>query len=466
MGAASGEKLRRDLRGGERACDVSVVVVGAGIAGLVAARDLLAAGVPTLVLEARDRVGGRTLDAPIAEDKVVELGAQWIGPGHDAVGELATSLGLDTHATYDVGESVTDLGGRLSRGAWDGPFYRRIGAEADRARAELDRMAHEVPLEAPWEAACALDWDGETLWSWIERNVADETAGELLRLEAVGVWGAEPTELSLLHALFEIRSAGSFEAMTSVRGGAQEARFTAGAQELSGRLAERLEGRVMLSTPVRAIGQEETGATVSADGMTVRCQRVIVALPPSLAARLDHRPALPATREGLNREMRLGAVIKVAAVYDEPFWRSEGLSGQALSDRGPVGETVDSSPSDGSPGVLTAFVAGGNARVLGAEPSDERRRRILGSLGRLFGARAARPERYLEVVWAEERWTGGAYAGHLGPGGWTRLGHALRAPVGRLHWAGAETATVWAGYMDGAVRSGHRAAAEALERLV
>ncbi|MGI8595994.1 MAG: flavin monoamine oxidase family protein [Thermoleophilaceae bacterium] len=439
------------------------MVVGAGIAGVVAAHDLVAASVPTIVLEARNRVGGRALDVPIADDKVVELGAQWIGPAHEAVGELANSLGLETHATYDIGESVTELGGLLSRRAGQESRHRPIAAEA--ARIDLDRLAHEVPLEAPWEAARGREWDGQTLWSWIERNVADERARKLLRLEAVGVWGTDPTELSLLHALFEIRSAGSFEAMTSVRGGAQESRLTAGAQALPRRLAERLGERVMLSTPVRMIARESGGAIVSGDEMTVRCQRVIVALPPPLAAFIDHQPPLPAAREELNRRMRLGAVIKVAAVYDEPFWRSAGLSGQALSDRGPVSETVDSSPADGSPGVLTAFVAGGNARLLGVEPAAKRRREILASLGRLFGARAANPDRYLEVAWAEEEWTRGAYAGYFGPGGWTRFGHALRRPVGRLHWAGAETSTVWAGYIDGAVRSGHRAAAEVLRCL-
>ena len=446
--------------------EAEVVVVGAGLAGLVAARELAAAGASVLVLEARARVGGRTLDLPLEDGQMAELGGQWIGPTQRAIAELARSLGVASHPTHDVGEALTEFRGHLLRHSGEPPLDPPVIAQVARAHDELDRMADRVPLEAPWWAEDALEWDGQTLWSWIERNVESSAARELLALEAVGVWGAEPSALSLLHALFEIHSAGTFDTMIEVRGGAQQTRLLPGAQTVSLRLAEELEARVVLSTPVRRIEHDETGARVLADGLTVRAQRVILAVPPVLCGRIAYDPPLPAARREINRRMRAGAVVKVAAVYNEPFWRSDGLSGRAQSDRGPVGETTDNSLGDGSQGILVGFVAGRHATSLATHSPEERRQAVLASFERLFGPRAARPERYLEQSWVEEEWTEGAYAGHFGPGGWTRLGHALRPPVDRLHWAGAETATVWAGYMDGAVRSGCRAAAEALDRLV
>jgi monoamine oxidase len=197
----------------------------------------------------------------------------------------------------------------------------------------------------------------------------------------------------------------------------------------------------------------------------VRARRVVLAMPPVLTARIAYSPALPGFRDQLTQRMIQGAVWKVMAVYPEPFWRAEGLSGQALSDTGPVALTFDNSPPDGSPGVLLGFLEAEEARQAGLLDPAERRRRVLDAFGRLFGPRARTPERYIERSWAEEEWTRGCYGCYLPTGGWTGFGKALRAPVGPLHWAGAETATVWSGYMDGAVRSGERAAAEALAAL-
>jgi monoamine oxidase len=285
---------------------------------------------------------------------------------------------------------------------------------------------------------------------------------DLLELTVQAVCACEPADVSLLHVLFYVKSAGGLEALTDSEGGAQEARFVGGSQRVALRMAEELgEERVRLSAPVRRIAWDSGGVTVG----DVRARRAIVALPPTLTARIDYDPILPGHRDQLVQRMPQGTVWKCMAVYDEPFWRRDGLSGWGLSDAGPVRLTYDNSPPDGSPGVLLGFLEGDHARRAGLMAPAERRAAVLDVFGRLFGARARAPERYIEKSWAEEEWTRGCYGCYMTPGGWTSYGSALRAPIGPIHWAGAETATIWNGYMDGAVRSGERAAADALRAL-
>jgi monoamine oxidase len=248
-------------------------------------------------------------------------------------------------------------------------------------------------------------------------------------------------------------------------GGAQDSRFAGGSQVVALRMAQELGDRVVLGAPVRSIAAERDGVTVQADGVTARARRIIVAIPPTLAGRIAYDPPLPADRDCLTQRLAQGSVIKCMAIYDEPFWRADGLSGQATSVPGPVKVIFDNSPPDGSPGVLLAFFEGREARAAARLDMSERGALVTGVLSRLFGPRAARPERYVDKAWAQEEWSRGCYGGYLPPGGWTSFGHALRAPVGLIHWAGAETATVWNGYIDGAVSSGERAALEAATAL-
>jgi monoamine oxidase len=222
---------------------------------------------------------------------------------------------------------------------------------------------------------------------------------------------------------------------------------------------------VLLQAPVRTIRRDDHGVTVEADGATVRARRAIVAVAPTLAGRIAYDPPLPGYRDQLTQRMPLGTVAKCMAIYDEPFWRGEGLSGQGTSDAGPVKLTFDNSPPDGSPGVLLGFLEGRRARELGRLEAGERRAAVIDCFARLFGPRAARPDGYVERLWAEEEWSRGCYGCHMPTGAWTNYGPALREPIGSLHWAGAEYATVWNGYMDGAVRSGEATASTVLERL-
>ena len=444
--------------------EADVVVVGAGLAGLAAARDLEARGVSTVVLEARDRVGGRTLNEPIGDGKVVEVGGQWIGPTQDRLAALAREVGVDTFPTYSNGENLIEYRGSLRRYRGTIPNINPVVlVDVERAQRKLNRMARAVPLEAPWDAPRAGRLDGQTAASWMRRNVLTRGGRELLQLGIEAVWAAQPEDVSLLHLLFYVHSAGSLERLFDTEDGAQQDRFVGGSQLVSLKVAEQLRGEVVRSAPVRRIASSNGGVEVSADDHIVSARRAIVAIAPTLAGRISYDPPVSGYRDQLTQRMPLGTVAKCMAVYDEPFWRADGLSGQATSDLGPIKLTFDNSPPDGSPGVLLGFLEGRQAREMGRLPADQRRVAVVDCFRRFFGERAGRPERYIERLWAEEEWTRGCYGCHMPPGAWTAYGAALREPAGRVHWASAETATVWNGYMDGAVQSGERAAQEAVD---
>ena len=445
----------------ERTADV--VIVGAGLAGLAAARSLVAAGVEPLVLEARVRVGGRTWTVQAQAGIPIDLGGQWIGPGQRRVHALIEELGLATFKSYDSGLNVQYRQGERTTYSGAVPTGDPLATgDVIEAMLTLNTMAAAVPLERPWDATEAQAWDGQTLATWLETNVESEGARALLTLGIEAVFSAEPRDLSLLHALFYIHSAGGLMELLAVTGGAQESRFRDGAQSLSIEMARALGPRVLLNTPVRAVSQDDQGVLLVADGVVARARRAIIAIPPTLAGRLRYEPPLPGYRDQLTQRVPMGTVAKAQCVYPTPFWREENLTGQASSDRGVARITFDNSPESGTPGVLLAFVEGDEGRAWGRLGAAARRAAVLESLVHYFGKRAGEPLEYLEQSWAEEEYTRGCYAGYMPPGVWTTFGEALRAPIGRVHWAGTETATVWNGYMDGAIQSGERAAAEVI----
>jgi monoamine oxidase len=441
-----------------------VIVVGAGLAGLVAARQLVAAGRSVLVVEARDRVGGRTVNASIGAGKVTEMGGQWVGPGQDRVLALARELGVETFPTYHEGRNLLELRGKLRR--YKGTIPRlapHVLFDIARVRRKVDRALRRVPADVPWTAPKADELDSQSLASWLRKTARTKNARTLLEIAVGTVTGAETAQLSTLWLLSTASSAGSFDALIDVEGGGQQDRFVGGSQRLSQRLAEELAEALVLEAPVRRIAQDGGGLDVEADGFQARAQRVIVAVPPPLAARISFTPSLGGRRDQLTQRMANGALTKCAAVYPGPFWREQGLSGQAVSDASPVSTTFDNSPPDGAPGVLIGFIAGAEAIRHARRSEADRRRVVLECFERLFGEQAAKPGIYLETAWAEEEWSRGGPVCSFGPGVLARYGEALRQPAGRIHWAGAETATIWCGYMDGAVRSGERAAEEVLD---
>ncbi|MGW6422471.1 flavin monoamine oxidase family protein [Nocardia sp. NPDC055053] len=447
--------------------DIDVVVVGAGLAGLTAAKELTAAGRTVRVLEARNRVAGRNAGGTLSNGVPVEMGGQWIGRTQTEVLKLVAELGLETFPTYDEGESVTRYRGTVTRyGDETFGLSGEAAVEVGRLQAELEAIAATVSLSSPWAAPDAADLDRRTVDEWLRANTGNDEVLAFWAAVVPALFSAEPAEMSLLHFLFYIKSGGMLDVLVGVTGGAQELRVVGGTHQISERLAAALGDEiVLLDAPVWAIDHDENGVRVAYSGGTITAGQVIVAIPPTLAGRLTYRPALPAARDGLTQQIPMGSVIKAQIAYPTPFWRDAGLNGFAFDLDGAIGVTLDNSPPDGSCGVIVAFFEGAHARTAAGWSIDERRAAAVDTLTELFGPGAADPIDYAELNWMEEEYTRGCYGGRLGAGVWTQYGAALSAPIGRIHWAGAETAEVWNGYMDGAIRSGHRAAAEVLARI-
>jgi monoamine oxidase len=479
---ARAKRRRATSEPSRRSADV--VVIGAGFAGLTAARNVVAGGRSVIVLEARDRVGGRVWNHDLPGGHISERGGTFVGPTQDKVMALARELKVATFPTYDTGDDVYVADGQRSTYSDTSVFGTappdpEIVVPLATIIPGLDSMSTNVPVSAPWEAANAASWDGQTLETYLtSQPTSNQRFLEVAALATRTIFGAELRELSFLFTLFYIASSGdethpgTFERNFDTRGGAQQSRLVGGSQEIALRMAERLggasagtRGRVVLGTPVRRIVQGARGATVYSDRLTVGCKQVIVAVPPTLAGRIYYEPILPFERDQLTQRYGQGTLTKVAATYARPFWREAGLTGTAVSTGGPVSATFDDSPPDGSIGIVFGFVGGDFARSYNATAPAVRREQVLKQYAQFFGNQALKPTGFFETSWSGEEWTRGCPVGIPSTGTLLAYGSRLRAPVGRLHWAGTETSTYWNGYMDGAVRSGERAAAEVLAAL-
>jgi monoamine oxidase len=475
-GTAEAEVRRRRRRHRRRVRRADVAIVGAGFAGLTAATELMKAGRSVVVLESRNRVGGKVLNHSLGGNEETERGGTFTGPTQNYIMGLAQELGVELFPQYATGDNVYFVDGERSTYNDSGPTGTAppdplITGEVALAVTMLDQMATEVDVNAPWESANAASWDSQTLGSWVDQNSVSERFRRIVPVATRPIFGAEPRELSLLFTLFYIAASGdennvgTFERNFNTRDGAQMFRFVGGSQILCEKLAQRLGRRVVLRSPVGRIVQGRRGVRVDSKRLTVRAKRVVVTAPSVLAARIDYTPELPEGREQLGVRLPQGRLVKVTAVYDRPFWRDEGLNGTAVSFNGPVNVTYDDCPPDGSPGVLFGFVGGDEARRFVTLPAAQRRAEVLKNLTDYFGPQAGSPREYLETNWVSERWSRGGPTGIAGPGTLLSYGPALRRPFGRVHWAGTETASYWNGYMDGAIRSGKRVAEEVLASL-
>jgi monoamine oxidase len=449
--------------------EADVCVVGAGYAGLTAALRLQQAGRSVVVLEARDRVGGRVWTEWLPDGTPLNFGGTWIGPGQDRVYALAQEMGVGWYPTYTAGDRLLIQGGQTHRYSGEIPLNVDLLGLAGFGLAimELNAMATQVPVDAPWQAAKAREWDSQTVGAWIHNplNVPSEFAQRLLTAIVTEMFTCDPAEVSLLYLLLHIHASGKFEAIFGLQGGAQQDIIQGGSQAIADRVAARLGDRVQLNAPVRAITQTADGVTVSGAAVTVRARRVVLSIPPSLTASLSYDPPLPDTRLMLAQRMLAGVALRVLAVYDEPFWRADGLTGQSLDMDSLVPATIDMTPPSGKPGMISTYGFGPGALTLMAMSAEERKRLFLHELEKRFGPKAASPTLYREHDWQADPWTRGCHMAHYGPGVLTTYGTALREPIGRIHWATTETATAWIGNIDGAVRAGEHVAAEVLQAL-
>lgn len=446
--------------------DVDAVVVGAGLSGLTAAHRLTQRQQSVMVLEASERVGGRTVNVDVQGGAITDGGGQWIGTLHTRMFALIDELGLSTFRTYTDGKTIYLNHGK--RRTYEGtipPLNPAAMLDYGQAAFRLERMAKRVPINAPWKADKALAWDATTLGHWVDDNCLLDEVKHLLSLSFTTMYAEDPHRVSLLKALHQIRTSGGIEFMSNARDGAQDYRLVDGMQAVSLALAATLGDRVLLNSPVTDIHQDDDGAVVRTADTEIRARRVIVAMTPADARRIRFTPALPRLRNDLQRVWHNGTETKVFAVYDTPFWRADGFTGMALTDLPIAHFVVDNSPADAGVGILLAFVGtvGGGA---GSSWTDDvldneqaRHAAFINDLVTLFGPQAANPVQTVEKSWADEPWINGC-VGTRPPGVLTSYLDAATKPVGRVHWAGAEASDEFQSYLEGAVRSAERAVDE------
>jgi monoamine oxidase len=445
--------------------DVNYCVIGAGFAGLSAALRLKQAGKSVALLEARDRVGGRTF-TELRDDGVwIDRGGAWIGPGQDRIAALMTEFGVRSYKQFSDGKAMMVIDGKQYRYSGTIPWTLSPWASANLGTAflELGQMSKSIPLEAPWEAKHAEKWDQMTLAKWLSANTISKSAHDLLETALAGCHTSAASEVSMLFVLYQMASGGGPGFLLGVKDGSQDSRIVGGMGAVYGPMAAELGDSLHLSQPVRRIDQDDDGVTVRSDAMTVRASRAIVAVPLAIASQIVYEPMLPVDRSLLHQRMPSGAIYKINIVYDEPFWRHDGLSGQSAAPGSPATVTIDASADAQRPGVMCVIVEGPIARKIGHLDETERRRTILAELIGRFGDKAGSPVDYIEQCWTTERYSGGGMLSHAPTGVLTEFGHALREPCGRIHWAGTESSAVMCGWVDGAVRSGERAAIEVMQ---
>jgi monoamine oxidase len=445
---------------------VDVCVVGAGYAGLVAARRLQQQGQSVCVLEARDRVGGRIWSERQADGTTLDRGGAWLGPQHDAMHDLAREMGVATYKTYVDGAHLLVDGARIRRYTGLIPKISPLAvASIALAQFRLDRAAKKINVDDPWSSPGAAELDTRTIAEWFaQMRVRRGIGRDLFEMALRGLFTSDLDQVSLLHLLFLVRGHGSIETLFSIENGAQENLVDGGAGTMAQRIAADLGDSVRLHAAVRTITQDNDRVTIEADGVSVTAKHVVMTAPPALVLDMQFDPPLGQDRVALYRASIGGHETKTLLVYDEPFWRAAGFSGQTSEPGSAAEVTIDSSPADGSRGVLASFTFGPVAEHLDALDADVRKKAVLDALSRRLGRRAAQPTDYVETPWWSEQWSRGCSMAHLAPGILTKYGPLIREPFGRVHWAGTETSTISHGAMDGAARSGERAANEILQR--
>lgn len=441
--------------------EVDVVIVGAGFAGLSAAWELTKRKVNIAVIEAMDRVGGRVHSFQTKDGVTVDLGAQWVGRHQKRMQSLAKEFGLSLMSTYTEGKTTYNLGGTIQRVEGENPPLSSEGLfDLLQFKRKMESLVKELPQQEIWKSTLAKEIDTYTLDAWIQSNLFTKEGRDFFRLFAE-VMCVEPYEPSALDFLWCLKTSGGFQQVLT----AEEEWFSEGAQTLALKMADAMKDNIYVSTPVKKIEYSKNSALVFSEKQVWKAKKVIAAVPPSISDRIEYNPPLPAGRDLMTQKIGQSSVIKMVLIYEKPFWREEGLNGLAQCDRGLVRFVADSSPNDGTKGVLTLLSGGRYARELAGLEKQYRKQIVLKELSSLFGPKAEQPIQFYEKDWTEETWIRGGYAAHFPPGIITAFGEWLRRPIGPIHWASTETADDWKFYMEGAVQSGERAAKEVLDTM-
>ncbi|WP_280233335.1 flavin monoamine oxidase family protein [Nocardia cyriacigeorgica] len=427
--------------------DSVVVVIGAGLSGLTAARELHRRGVDVIVLEAADRLGGRAMSETTALGSRVDLGGQWIGHDHHRIMALATELGATRFPMHTTPLPVII----------DGP--RRVPPASP---AVLTTGLALATLEVLSRLGAPRRWNATTAASWL-RRVPLGTSRRLLDLLAAVSWTADLDRFSVQAMTTMIRHQGGLRTMLATSGGAQDSLLIEGIGTLIDGLAAELGPRVRTGQRVTSIHRDDHGVTLRTTAGELRAAKVIVTVPPPMTARITFDPPLPPSRADLARNTYMGSVYKAIAVYERPFWR-EREGGEFLVLDNPPSAVFDTTPPNG-PGHLCLLIGGPAAHELDHLTPTERRNVVLTPLTHHIGPEVLTPASWHEKSWHLDENAGGGYTALPLPGTTEGFPPAPCTPTGHIHWAGTETATDHAGYLEGAIESGIRSAREVLQVL-
>lgn len=449
------------------------IIIGGGLSGLSAARELAKAGKNYTVLEARDRVGGRVHNKKVGKNGYTEVGAEFIGPTQNDVQALAKELNLKLFNTYNKGSDIFWDGKKAQKFASNGIFGAIPPedpvslAQLASLQSKLDNMASKIKVGSPWKHPKAKEWDSMSAHDWLEKEKASKTVYTIIEVALEEIFSAKASEMSLLYVVSYVaaggdqKNKGTFERLTLTAKGAQQWRVSGGTYLLATHLAQKLGNNIKLNSPVKSITKTHSGYAVQTKSNTTYSgKHVIVAMSPPMADTITFRPALPRNRKKLQQMMKMGKLGKGIAIYGKPFWRNKGLTGQAISMNGTTRATFDSTPEDKSFGAMMCFIQADAMTRYDHAPLDELKGALTSDLVHYYGAQAKTPKSWVFNRWDDEEYSQGAPTAWAPPNTLSQYGTALRQPVGNIHFAGTESSDYWQGYMDGAIRAGKRAAAE------
>jgi monoamine oxidase/putrescine oxidase len=433
---------------------IDVAVLGAGLAGLAAARDLVSAGADVLVLEARERPGGRVEAIALADGRVVQLGGEVFGAEHRAYGELAAELGLTIERSYvaDPGEMSWGLTDGVHVGDEPPWMSEQERADGERIERAFARLTAEIDPDDPWAHPDAERLDRLSVGAWLREHEAMPAVRRRHELASLSLACDGPDRTSLLSEVRKHATIGGdgFYDLERWEG----LRVAEGSAAMAQTMAAGLGDRVRLSAVVARIDLGAgAGARVElADGEQIRCEAVVCAIPAGPLREVEIN-GLSDERLRSLRSLRHALAAKVVAAYDRPFWQDQGQNGLAET------EWLFGSTWPQGPGVLSMLVPPERLSAFLAAPGEARTQAILDGLAALYGEPARGPVAMIERAWGADPFTRGYILGWA-PGDMTRVGplHGSHEPpffvAGSDHWV--------AGYMEGAVRTGRDAARAAL----